>query len=176
MPSMPSKAPPSSLPAAPAASALRPALVVGAVAVILDQLSKWWILTDILPTPDVIPLTGFLNLVLVCNPGISFGLFPGDSALKPWILSAVALAISVGLLVWVRRKADLMVGLAAGLVAGGALGNVVDRLRFGCVVDFIDVHAAGFHWPAFNVADSAITVGVVLLMVHGLFFERHQSK
>jgi len=150
------------------------AVAVGLLVVALDQLSKWQMMR--LMPADVVEVTGFFNLVQVCNTGISFGLMPGESALKPWILSAFAAAVVIGLLIWVRRKDSLLLMAGSGLVVGGALGNVVDRLRLGCVIDFIDVHAAGWHWPAFNLADSAITVGVALLLVHGLFFEPTQGK
>jgi signal peptidase II len=147
---------------------------IGLVIVALDQLSKWQVLRHM--PAERVEVTGFFNLVLLCNTGISFGLMPGESTLKPWLLSAFAAAVVVGLLIWVRRKDSLLLTAACGLVVGGALGNVVDRLRLGCVIDFIDLHAAGWHWPAFNLADSAITVGVALLLVHGLLFEPEQGK
>ena len=147
---------------------------IGLVVVALDQLSKWQVVRSL--SAQVVEVTGFFNLVLVCNTGISFGLLPGDSAVKAWLLSAFALAVVVGLLIWVRSKDSQLLTAGCGLVVGGALGNVVDRVRIGCVIDFVDLHAAGWHWPAFNIADSAITVGVALLLVHGLFFDAQESK
>ncbi len=147
---------------------------IGLVVVALDQLSKWQVVRSL--SAEVVEVTGFFNLVLVCNTGISFGLLPGDSAVKAWLLSAFALAVVVGLLIWVRSKDSQLLMAGCGLVVGGALGNVVDRVRIGCVIDFIDLHAAAWHWPAFNLADSAITVGVALLLVHGLFFDAQESK
>ena len=144
------------------------------VIIALDQLTKWQAVRDLSVAP--VEVTGFFNLVLVCNTGISFGLLPGDSPLKAWLLSGFALAVVIGLLVWVRNKDSRLLVAGCGLVVGGALGNVIDRLRVGCVIDFLDFHAAGWHWPAFNVADSAITVGVGLLLVHGLFFEASEGK
>ena len=149
-------------------------VAIGLVVVALDQLSKWQVVQS-LPAQGV-EVTGFFNFVLVCNTGISFGLLPGDSPLKAWLLSGFALAVVVGLLIWVRNKDSRLLLAGCGLVVGGALGNVVDRLRIGCVIDFIDVHAVGWHWPAFNLADSAITVGVILLLVHGLFFDAPEGK
>ena len=149
-------------------------VTIGLVVVALDQLSKWQVVRSL--SAEVVEVTGFFNLVLVCNTGISFGLLPGDSAVKAWLLSAFALAVVVGLLIWVRSKDSQLLLAGCGLVVGGALGNVVDRVRIGCVIDFIDVHAAGWHWPAFNLADSAITVGVALLLVHGLFFDAPEGK
>jgi signal peptidase II len=153
---------------------------IGLVVVALDQLSKWQVVrslsAQVAEVVQGVEVTGFFNLVLVCNTGISFGLLPGDSAVKAWLLSAFALAVVVGLLIWVRSKDSQLLMAGCGLVVGGALGNVVDRVRIGCVIDFIDLHAAGWHWPAFNLADSAITVGVALLLVHGLFFDVQESK
>ena len=149
-------------------------VTIGLVVVALDQLSKWQVVRSL--SAEVVEVTGFFNLVLVCNTGISFGLLPGDSAVKAWLLSAFALAVVVGLLIWVRSKDSQLLMAGCGLVVGGALGNVADRVRIGCVIDFIDVHAAGWHWPVFNLADSAITVGVALLLVHGLFFDAPEGK
>lgn len=153
---------------------LRWVVAIALVVVALDQASKWLILRSL--PPETVEVTGFFNLVLVCNTGISFGLLPGQSALKAWILSGFALAVAAGLLIWVRNKDSVLLTAGCGLVVGGALGNVVDRLRLGCVIDFIDLHAAGWHWPAFNLADSGITVGVALLLVHGLFFDAEEGK
>lgn len=156
--------------------ALRLAVAIAAAVVLLDQLSKWLILEVVMQPPRVIEVTGFLNLVLVHNPGLSFGLLGEDAPWKPWVLSGVALAVVVGLMIWLHRRADLWPAVAAGIISGGALGNVVDRLRFGSVVDFIDVYAGSWHWPAFNLADSAITLGVAVLIAHGLFFDKQESK
>jgi signal peptidase II len=149
-------------------------VAIALAVVALDQASKWLVLRAL--PPETVEVTGFFNLVLVCNTGVSFGLLPGESALKAWILSGFALAVAAGLLIWVRTKDSVLLMAGCGLVVGGALGNVVDRLRLGCVIDFVDLHAAGWHWPAFNLADSAITVGVAVLLVHGLFFEPTQGK
>lgn len=151
-------------------------LVLAAVVVVLDQVSKWWILADVMNPPTVIPVTPFFNLVLVWNRGVSFGLLNQDSAWIPWLLSALAAAICGGLLVWLRRADGRWLAAALGLVIGGALGNLVDRLRFGAVVDFLDVHAGGYHWPAFNVADAAITVGVGVLLIDALIADRNGGK
>jgi signal peptidase II len=144
-------------------------MAVTAVVIVLDQLSKWLILDLVMQPPRIIPVTGFFNIVLAWNRGVSFSMFQSGSAAGPWILAAVAVAISLGLGVWLTRQRRLVPALALGLIIGGALGNVVDRLRFGAVVDFLDFHAAGYHFPAFNVADSGITVGVALLIIDGLF-------
>ncbi len=155
---------------------LRPGLVVAAVVILFDQATKWWIVDVVMQPPRIIPLTPFFNLVMGWNRGVSFGLFDGDSALNVWILPLVALAIVAALVVWLRRVQGAWLASAIGLVIGGALGNVVDRLRFGAVADFLDFHVAGYHWPAFNVADSGITVGVAMLVLDSLFMGAEKPK
>jgi signal peptidase II len=151
-------------------------LLYALAVVVLDQVTKWWVLADVMNPPTVIPVTPFFNLVLVWNRGVSFGVLNQASAWVPWVLSAVALAICVGLFIWLRRVDGKLLATALGLVIGGALGNLVDRLRFGAVVDFLDVHAAGYHWPAFNVADAAITIGVGILLIDALIAGRDERK
>ncbi len=151
------------------------ALAIAAAVILCDQATKWLIIELVMQPPRIIPMTGFLNLVLVHNSGVSFGLLGGAGTWKVWVLSTVALAIVAGLFVWLRRHGGRLPTVAVGLICGGAIGNVVDRLRYGAVVDFVDVHAGAWHWPAFNVADSAITLGVAALVVHGLFFDKQES-
>ena len=106
---------------------------------------------------------------MVWNRGVSFGMFQSGESGR-WLLSAVAVAIVVGLLIWLRRVDVWWLGAGLGAVIGGAIGNVVDRLWYdeGAVADFFDFHVAGWHWPAFNVADAAIVVGVGLILLDGL--------
>lgn len=160
----------------PLGGVYRLALSLAAVIVLLDQASKWLILTQVMDPPRVIEITGFFNLVLTFNTGISFGLFGGDAAWQPWLLSALSLSIVVGLLWWLRGQDRRLPVAAIGLIVGGAIGNVIDRVHLPGVVDFLDVHAAGWHWPAFNVADSGITIGVALLIIDGLFGEAERGK
>jgi signal peptidase II len=155
---------------------LRLGLLVALPVVVLDQLTKWWILAEVMDPPKTIAVTGYFNLVLVWNRGVSFGLFDSNSPWGPVLLTVLALAIAAGLVVWLRRAESRLAAAAIGLVLGGAIGNVIDRVRFGAVVDFLDFHAAGYHWPAFNVADSAISVGVGLLLYDGLFESRRKSE
>jgi signal peptidase II len=143
-------------------------LLLAAAVVVLDQVSKWVILLVVMDPPRVIPVTPFFNLVLGWNRGISFGMFDSDSPINLWLLPLLALAIIAALTVWLARTHGGMVSAALGLIIGGAFGNVVDRLLHGAVVDFLDFHAAGWHWPAFNVADAAITVGAALLILDSL--------
>ncbi|MCP5365137.1 MAG: signal peptidase II [Hyphomicrobiales bacterium] len=142
----------------------------------VDQLSKWWIINVVMRPPRVIPITDFFNLVLAWNTGISFGLFDSDSLFNVWALSVLALLIVACLIYWLLRAERRIIALSLGLIIGGALGNVADRLRIGAVVDFLDFHAMGWHWPAFNVADSSITVGAVILIVDSLFESANHRK
>lgn len=147
----------------------RTGLIIAAVAVVLDQLSKVWILNEVMAPPRLIEVTPFFNLVLAWNRGVSFGMFNNDSAYGPLLLTGLAIAIVVALTIWLWRADNKWVASALGLVIGGAVGNVIDRVRFGAVVDFLDVHAFGYHWPAFNIADSAICVGAAILILESLF-------
>jgi signal peptidase II len=153
---------------------LRTGLSLAAMVIVLDQLVKWLMLDGLDLAARSIVVTPFFNLVLVWNRGVSFGLLDSGAAMAPWILSAVALAVVVGLLVWLRRAESWWTMLGLGLVIGGAIGNVIDRVRFGAVVDFLDFHVAGYHWPAFNVADAAICVGAVVLLADGLLSPQRQ--
>jgi signal peptidase II len=151
--------------------------VLVALVLILDQLSKWW-LYDYLVVGGhrMVELLPFFNLVAVWNYGVSFGMFNNGSAAGAWVFIGLALIIIVVLALWMRRALRTVPAAALGLVIGGALGNVVDRIRFGAVFDFLDVHAMGWHWPAFNVADSAITVGVAVLLIDSLFQNPDKGK
>lgn len=133
---------------------------------VADQITKAVALATISPAQPIEVLP-FFNLVLVWNRGVSFGLF-GGHGLPAAAFIAVSLAIAAGLLVWLWREPQRPTALALGAVVGGAVGNVVDRVVHGAVVDFIDLHAAGYHWPAFNIADSAIVLGAVALVLDGL--------
>ncbi len=145
---------------------------------VLDQASKWVVLTQFMDPPRAIEVTGFFNLVLKYNDGVSFGLFSGGTgaAWKAWALGGLAVVVSAGLLYWLAREPERLLGLAVGLIVGGALGNALDRAHQPGVVDFLDFHLFGWHWPAFNVADSSIFLGVAILVFDGLFRERVRSK
>jgi signal peptidase II len=153
----------------PAGGRLGLGLAMAALVVALDQFSKWWILEVVMQPPHVVEVTPFCNFVLAWNQGVSFGMFAHAAVFMPFVLSAVALAIVVTMVAWLRTASRPLAAAALGLVIGGALGNVVDRLRFGAVADFIDAHWAGWHFWTFNVADSAISIGVALLVIDGLF-------
>jgi signal peptidase II len=152
------------------------AVLIAAV-IVADQFSKWWLyeylVTDGRRLVEILP---FANLVAVWNYGVSFGMFNSGSTAASWIFIIVALAIVAVLAVWIYRAVRTEPAIALGLVIGGAIGNVVDRVRFGAVFDFLDVHVAGWHWPAFNVADSAISIGVAVLFIDSLFHGSESSK
>lgn len=147
-------------------------LGIAALLLVLDQASKWWIVEVVMQPPRTIELAPFLNIVMTWNRGVSFGLFDNGWSWAPLGFVALALVVVALLLVWLWRTASRLQALGIGMIVGGALGNVVDRLRYGAVADFLDFHAAGFHWPAFNVADAAITVGVALMLLDSLFMGR----
>ena len=151
------------------------ALGLAAAVLLVDQLTKWLIVAVVMQPPRVIEVTGFFNLVLVHNTGISLGIWSGESTWKPWVLSGIALAIVAGLLVWLRHQTRTLPALAIGAIVGGAIGNVIDRWHAPGVIDFLDFHAFGWHYWAFNVADSAITIGVALLVFDGLFLPREEG-
>lgn len=149
--------------------------LVAAVIVGLDQVSKAWILYSVMQPPRVIELTPFFNLVLAWNRGVSFGMFNTESDHGPTILIGVAVVIVAALAVWLWTARHPWSAFAIGFVIGGAVGNVADRLQFGAVVDFLDFHGFGYHWPAFNVADAAICVGAGMLILESLFAGREKS-
>ena len=161
---------------------IRFGLTVAAVILVIDQISKWIIVDRVMQPPQIIEVTGFFNLVMVWNRGVSFGMFGGGGNFERWALTGLALAITAFLVYWLRQADQRRLAFALGLVIGGAIGNVIDRMRFGAVADFLDVHlcfgrAGEFlvsnigtcHWPAFNVADSAIVIGVGVILFDQLF-------
>jgi signal peptidase II len=156
--------------------AFLPGLTFAAVIVVLDQLSKWYVIEVVMNPPRTIEVTPFFNLVMGWNRGVSFGLFNTGSAMAVWLLPALAAAIVVVLTVWLSRVDRLLLGAALGSIIGGAVGNVIDRLRYGAVADFLDFHAMGYHWPAFNLADTMITVGAAVLVFDSLFVRSEPGK
>ncbi|HEX3347210.1 MAG TPA: signal peptidase II [Acetobacteraceae bacterium] len=135
-----------------------------------DQASKWWVLNVLhLPELGTVAVLPVLNLTMVWNRGVTFGML---NALGGWSsigLAAVAIAIVLAIGIWLRRSERPAVAMALGAIAGGAIGNVIDRLRYGAVVDFIHAHAWGWSWYVFNVADAAIVCGVGTLVLESLF-------
>ena len=145
------------------------ALAAAATILLADQASKWWVLEVLdLPARGQVAVAPFLNLTMVWNQGVTFGLLRMDNAWGPPRLAGIARAVVALLAGWVLRAENRPTALALGAVAGGAVGNVIDRLRFGAVVDFLHAHAWGWSWYVFNVADAAIVCGVAALLLDGL--------
>lgn len=148
-------------------------LMIAAAVVGVDQLTKLWIMTHFALHQQQTIIPGFFDLVYVTNTGAAFGILAGS---KTWLRQAFFVSVSIIALIvivfaygHVKRQGKIFV-YALGLIAGGAVGNLIDRLRFGSVVDFLDFYIGSYHWPAFNAADSAITVGVGLFLL-GTFLQ-----
>ncbi len=150
--------------------------LLAAAVVVLDQLSKLWAVRQLLR--GSVELTSFLNLSLVFNSGAAFGLLSEASGWQNLLFVIVAIVVSFIIIAMVRRLGanDIQVLVGLMLILGGAVGNLIDRLHLGYVIDFIDFHYESWHWPAFNLADSAITVGAMLLVLDAVglgFRKRH---
>ena len=144
----------------------RLAFGLAAAVLVVDQAVKAWILEGLdLPLRLSVDLVWPLRLTMVWNEGVSFGFLQARHDLARWGLTAFALVVALALAAWARRADRRLLGVALGLIIGGAVGNAIDRARFGAVVDFIDVSALGFFPWVFNVADAAITIGVLLMLL-----------
>lgn len=142
---------------------------LAALILLLDQITKLLVVNNLQAYIDVIPVTGFFNLVHVHNTGAAFSLFADQPGWQRSFFVAVAL-IASGIILYLLRKTAgrPMFSAALALILGGAIGNVYDRIAYGHVIDFLDFFVGGWHWPAFNIADSAITVGAAMLIFDGL--------
>ncbi len=147
------------------------AIVLASMVIVIDRVSEQVVLSHIQDNSEIIKITPFFNLVWVGNDGISFGMLQG-LPYGQWMLSFMALIITVFFFIWLLRTKSLWTACALGLIIGGALGNTFERLIYGHVIDILDFHIAGYHWPAFNLTDSAIVIGISLLMFHE-FFKAH---
>jgi signal peptidase II len=153
---------------------LQISLVLAGFVLVLDLLTKRWV-EAVLFYGDQIPLTGFFNLVLTYNAGAAFSFLSDAGGWQRWFFSMVAVGASMLIIYLLRKHAtDQLFCLALSLILGGALGNLWDRVTLGHVVDFLDFHVAGYHWPAFNIADSAIFLGAALLILDS--FLRKEPK
>ncbi len=140
-------------------------LTISAAVIVLDQLTKWLISSwlSLYETVEVIP---YFNLTLAHNTGAAFSFLAQAGGWQRWFFVGLALVISIGLIIWLRKvKDNNLESLSISLILGGAIGNVIDRFLLGYVVDFLDVYYGNYHWPAFNIADSAIVVGAMLLIL-----------
>ena len=139
------------------------------ILIFLDQVTKWWIINYIMQPIKILPITPFFNIVLTWNSGISFGIFSNQGSFSVIILSTLATLIVFFLAVWLMKAVNkkLIIGLIC--IIGGAIGNIIDRVYHGAVIDFLDFHIKSYHWPAFNVADSCIFIGATLIILDSLF-------
>ncbi len=144
-------------------------LILIVVIAVVDQITKQIMIGLVFEPERVIEITSFFNLVPVRNTGVSFGLFGANTELARWALVAVAVLIMIALLIWLIRAGSTYITVALVLVIGGAASNVIDRALAGAVIDFLDFHVSGVHWPAFNLADSVIVLGTAMLLYDGLF-------
>ncbi len=134
--------------------------------IVIDQLTKWVIVSQF-QLFEIRPVTSFFNLTLVYNTGAAFSFLSQADGWQRWFFSFVAMGVSLVLIIWITRLQDhqKVLGAALGCILGGAIGNLIDRLAYGYVVDFLDFYINRYHWPAFNVADTAISVGAGLLIL-----------
>ncbi|MBN1879488.1 signal peptidase II [bacterium] len=150
----------------------------GAVLTLLDQLTKHLASSHLDPYHPIVIIEGFFQLTLVHNPGAAFGLFRGFPETWRLLFFSIMYILAVGILINLYMQRPLqnrIIPISISLIGGGALGNFIDRYRFGYVIDFIDTYPFGYHFPTFNIADSCITIGVSLMILHMLFFDKdHQ--
>jgi signal peptidase II len=158
---------------------MRRFLIIVAAVVVFDQLTKWWILNSFTLYESLEVIPGFFNLTYLTNKGAAFGFLAGQDGV--WrhylflVLGAVALVVIV-FAWWRMRQSHPFYSISLPLIAGGAIGNLIDRLRHGAVVDFLDIYVGTYHWPAFNVADSAICVGVAFFLVATFLEDAEQRR
>lgn len=153
-------------------------LLLSALVIALDQLTKVIALRELQPLLAQPVIPGFLNWTLAFNSGAAFSFLAGADGWQRWLFTALAIGVSAILIFWLRRtaRADWRNAVPLALIIGGALGNLIDRLRAGHVTDFIQVYYRDWSWPAFNVADSAISIGAVMLIVYGVFAGKPHNR
>ena len=139
---------------------------------IFDQLTKNIILNEMV-TPKIIEVTPFFNLILAFNTGVSFSMFSGNN---PYVLSAIALSVCALIAWWLTKEQDKITRIGFAMIIGGALSNVLDRFMYGAVVDFLDFYIGSYHWPAFNIADTAICIGAGLIVLRSFLLKKEEKK
>jgi signal peptidase II len=145
-------------------------LVIAVIALAADQLHKYWMLEVYrIAEKGRVAVTPFLDLVMAWNPGISYGLFPADGATGRLVLVGLSALAVIALFLWMSNAGSRLIAIAIGLIIGGAVGNLIDRMVYGAVADFFSFHYAGFYWYIFNIADVTITAGVIGLIIDWLF-------
>jgi signal peptidase II len=151
--------------------------VVALATLALDQASKlYFLFVDVLSLREPVVLAPFLNLIVVWNRGISYGLFQQHTEFGRWALIVLSIAAAVGLSLWLRRAPTRFLAASLGLIIGGAIGNVIDRVAYGAVFDFIHFHLGSFSWYVFNIADAAIVAGVAGLLYDSFVLEKRRMS
>ena len=152
-------------------------LGVALATLIIDQLHKWWMISIYgIKLEERIFITPFMDFVFVINKGVSYGMFTQGSQTGQYALAAFAMIVAIALAVWLARASHSRIAaIGIGLIIGGAVGNGIDRLHLGGVADFIQLHAYGFYWYVFNIADVAIVAGVVALLYDSLILSRKDA-
>ena len=146
-------------------------LSIAALVLIVDQISKYFVLNHVLEDRLMIIYTSYFSLVKAWNTGVSFSMFNDKGITGVVMLSLLAVAIVTFLVLWLRKEQSVVLQVALGFIIGGAIGNVIDRIRLGAVFDFLDFHIGESHWPAFNAADSFICIGAIIIIIHSLFIK-----
>ena len=141
---------------------------------VLDQTTKYLARVE-LPLHVPVNITSFFNLFLTYNKGVSFSLFSNNSAYGPVLLALLSILVSLGIVYWIKKEQNIVLKVALTFILGGAISNVIDRIYLGQVVDFLDFHAFGYHWPAFNIADSAICLGAFIILTR-VFFDKEKEQ
>ncbi|MFZ3045513.1 MAG: signal peptidase II [Desulfatirhabdiaceae bacterium] len=147
-------------------------ILVSGLVIVLDQITKAVILATLPLLDTILVIPGFFSIIHVRNPGGAFGFMAGQGPMVRSILFLVISGLAAGVIIWLYRRTPAsfrLLRIALSLIFGGAIGNIIDRIRFGEVVDFLDVYIGELHWPAFNIADSAITIGMTVMIYHVLF-------
>jgi signal peptidase II len=158
-------------------SAARLGWIVALVTLVLDQASKLWLLFVFdLPVREPVRVAPFLDLIVVWNRGISYGLFQQHSDIGRWGLVVFSIVAAIGLSIWMSRAGERFLAVSLALLVGGAIGNAIDRAAYGAVFDFVHLHWGSWNWYVFNVADAAIVAGVAGLLYDSLVLDRRRAR
>ncbi|MET0103879.1 MAG: signal peptidase II [Sedimenticola sp.] len=152
-------------------------LWLSAIVIGLDQVSKQLVESSLM-LYEAVPVMPFFNLTLAYNEGAAFSFLSDQGGWQRWFFSGLALLVSIILVIWISRlqQRERLIAIALSLIVGGAIGNLIDRVLYGHVIDFLDLYYGQWHWPAFNIADSAIFVGVVLMLLDAFRGEPEESR
>jgi len=152
-------------------------LLVALATLVLDQASKLGLLFGYdLPVKEPVVVAPFLDLMVVWNRGISYGLFQQHTDVGRWVLLGISVAAAIGLSLWMARTPSRFLAAALGLIVGGAVGNAIDRIAYGAVFDFVHFHIGQFSWYVFNIADAAIVAGVIGLIYDSLVLDKRRAR